>query len=251
MASVFPVVMTVRGHTFLRSCLPPHPVVVDLGAHRGEFALEMIGTYGARAYAVEASPRLFQALPRHERLDASNYAICARDGEVTFNLCDNPEMSSIHAAPGAGGQAGPSPSAEKVVVAGRSLPAFFAEKGLGSVDLMKVDIEGAEIDVFESCPDDVLRRVRQISIEFHDFCGYVTAAQTARAIARLRGLGFGFIDFSTRRTDCLFVQGEACGIGPVRQALVKHVVRNVRGVGRVVRRRLFGEPSAQTNGDTV
>jgi methyltransferase FkbM-like protein len=38
-----------------------------------------------------------------------------------------------------------------------------------SIDLMTMDIEGAELDVLECVPTRVLERVRQFSVEFHQF----------------------------------------------------------------------------------
>jgi Methyltransferase FkbM domain len=40
------------------------------------------------------------------------------------------------------------------------------EAGIDSVDLLKVDIEGAEKEVFESCP--WISKVRVLAIELHD-----------------------------------------------------------------------------------
>ena len=40
------------------------------------------------------------------------------------------------------------------------------EAGIHSIDLLKVDIEGAEVEVFESCP--WIRNVELLAIELHD-----------------------------------------------------------------------------------
>jgi Methyltransferase FkbM domain len=40
------------------------------------------------------------------------------------------------------------------------------EAGLDSIDLLKVDIEGAEIEVFDSC--FLIAKVRVLAIELHD-----------------------------------------------------------------------------------
>jgi hypothetical protein len=51
---------------------------------------------------------------------------------------------------------------------------------LPRIDLLKADIEGAEISMLTACPDEVLGRIAQIGIEFHDFCGITPAAEVYR-----------------------------------------------------------------------
>ena len=46
-----------------------------------------------------------------------------------------------------------------------TLDQLFEQRGLEQVDLLKVDVEGAERDVFEGLCDENLRRVRQLVVE--------------------------------------------------------------------------------------
>ena len=52
------------------------------------------------------------------------------------------------------------------------------------IDICKIDIEGAEYDALDAAPDDVLRKIRNLIIEFHD------PARTPSCLNRLLALGF-------------------------------------------------------------
>ena len=45
---------------------------------------------------------------------------------------------------------------------------LLEEFGDGDIDLLKIDVEGSEIEIFESGAETWLRRVRQLAIECHD-----------------------------------------------------------------------------------
>jgi hypothetical protein len=54
--------------------------------------------------------------------------------------------------------------------------------------------------------DEFLRTLPQLSIEFHDFCGLVSASEVERTIRRFRALGFHCFKFSRRTNEnILFV----------------------------------------------
>jgi hypothetical protein len=61
------------------------------------------------------------------------------------------------------------------------------ENDLQEVDLLKMDIEGGEYEVFLSTSHDVLRRIQRIAVEYHGHC----APYTKRHIfEHLRESGF-------------------------------------------------------------
>ncbi len=55
-------------------------------------------------------------------------------------------------------------------VEGITLAEAFRKAGLSYCDLLKVDCEGGEYDIFLHAPDETLRRIRRISMEYHDGC---------------------------------------------------------------------------------
>src|SRR5262249_10347793 len=70
----------------------------------------------------------------------------------------------------------------------------------------KLDIEGAELAVFDSCGDEFLRSVGQITVEFHEWAGVGTVADVRRIVRRLERLGFFVFSFGRNvYLDVLFI----------------------------------------------
>ena len=71
----------------------------------------------------------------------------------------------------------------------------MSDLGHGHIDLLKMDIEGAEYQVV----DDICRsgiRPKQILVEFHHRFSNVGIAKTKNAINRLRNIGYGVFSIS-------------------------------------------------------
>ncbi len=161
-------VMTVASHTFLPCIVPDQPVILDLGANRGEFQQGLRFYFRPSRYvAVEPNPELSGALTANRDLELFPVAIAEVTGPTRFNLEENIESSHIATQNGS----------NTVVVAGRTLPDLIDEANLQRIDLLKVDIEGAECKMLTGLSSSMLRNISQITVEFHDFCGLNTAAK--------------------------------------------------------------------------
>jgi hypothetical protein len=102
-----------------------------------------------------------------------------------------------------------------VDVPARTLDAVFDHFSLDWVDLLKMDIEGAEVQVLNSADPRLLRRIGQISAEFHGEAvfGFELAQEVEVVISRLRSLEFVVLDFSAgKRIDVLAVQRKVLGV---------------------------------------
>lgn len=139
--------------------------VADVGAHIGTFALWLLqANPGARILSVEADPCTCDVLKqnaaprRDEGLDWTplHAAAGARDGDLVLLSNEGPSMS--HRVDSQGTIAVPTVSLAALLnhVAGAD----------GTVDLMKVDIEGSE-EAFLADADGLLDRVNAIVIELH------------------------------------------------------------------------------------
>ncbi len=226
---------TLRGHTFMPAPLGPASTVVDLGANVGDFSTLIRRSYGCRVIAVEANPQLVERVRAIEGVEALHAAVTDRSGEIELMLSDNPEASTVLP----GGQ-GMQLNGSRVRVPTCTLEEVLAKHAVEHVDLLKVDIEGAEVPVLLSTPEALLRRIDQITMEFHDFCGLVTPEQLAAVVERLESLGFDGLRFGSDNMNWLFVRRRAEGIGSLRRLYVKHVVRNARSMMHWGRARFSG-----------
>jgi FkbM family methyltransferase len=77
--------------------------------------------------------------------------------------------------------------------------------GHNSIDLLKIDIEGFEYEVLESCLKERIP-IKQICVEFHDFYPEIPKAKTKQMIRALKAHGFDLIH--RHRHDHTFLRRE-------------------------------------------
>jgi hypothetical protein len=99
------------------------------------------------------------------------------------------------------------------------------------VDLLKVDIEGAEIDLFSACDDDELRGVMQITVEFHDFIYRDLREPVLQIRNRMADIGFWVVPFSLDNSDVLFINRKA-GVSTAEITYLRNIVRYGKGLQR-------------------
>jgi FkbM family methyltransferase len=224
-------VQRIRGHTFLEQALPPGAVVVDLGANRGDFSAELVNRFGCTAYAVEPVQEMYQRIPQSTSLTAYLAAMGGADGIANIFLFGG-LGSSVR------GDFAPQLGDHQESVEQLTLGSLFARAGIRRVDLMKVDIEGAEIEMFESASDEQLRGIAQLTVEFHDFIYPELVAPVESIKRRLCGLGFAMIRFSVTNADVLFVNRIRLPLSALDEAHLRWVVRYRDGLIRRAKRYL-------------
>jgi FkbM family methyltransferase len=140
---------------FLIDALKPGGVFVDVGANHGYFTLIAASRVGAsgRVYAFEPNPPVFDQLATHitlngfdDRVQASPVALSDADGEATFYVsqCEsNSGLSSLILTAERLALGSLSPD-HTVRVRAETFDAWRQRTGLGRIDVMKIDVEGAE-----------------------------------------------------------------------------------------------------------
>lgn len=110
-----------------------------------------------------------------------------------------------------------------------SLSTLMKRVGATDLALLKLDIEGAEFDVLAATPVEVLRRIAQITVEFHDFMpqfagrGLFESART-----RLAACGFICCPMSVRtHGDVFFLNRELISLTFGQSFYLQHLARYV------------------------
>jgi FkbM family methyltransferase len=169
--------------TWLRGVLKPGMTAVDVGANVGQISLEMAQLVGptGRVVAIEPSPGNVRFLRAHVAANGFNdrvivvEAACSagESGELVLEVASG-DLDSIQNGPqlkSLGLKRNPlhigKPSTE-VRVLTRSLDSLCDELGL-SVDVLKVDVEGAEVEVFSGARACLSRFRPRIIFGFHPF----------------------------------------------------------------------------------
>ena len=146
-----------------RADLDPDSVVIDAGAHVGDWCSAMVERYGCTIHAFEPAPGALRKLRRRTRDDPQVHthavALGREDGTATMEL----------AGPGSAlGRVDGSFGTRQVEV--RDVVAVLHELGLDEVDLLKVNIEGGEYDLFDRLIEaHALHRIRTVSVQFHEW----------------------------------------------------------------------------------
>ena len=135
---------------FLRHFLRPGMVMFDVGAHIGEYTLlaaKIVGVTG-EVHGFEPQTNLFSILKENVRMNKLDHvtlncaAVSDAIGEIEFEVFDEPSVSSIRKL-GALSQ-----DAKIIQVPCTSIDTYIA-KLQRKIDLIKVDVEGAEKLVFQ------------------------------------------------------------------------------------------------------
>ena len=223
----------VNDHHFISSWLEAgndkgHVLIVDLGMNAGDFTGEMLQRYNkSRIIAVEANPQLASAMPPRTNLHCYNYAIAPENGPVTFGIdLENSTASALNAT---------GDNSQKVVVEGIRFADFIQTARIENelIDLLKIDIEGAELELFEQTPSNFFTNIRQICVEFHVFLDPKQLPRVAKIIARMESFGFHCIDFTTNFQDVLMVNSRI-GLSPLNPIEIMKMTLNkyLRGAKR-------------------
>ena len=174
----------------------PDWTVVDVGANIGAYtswAASYLGP-GGRLVAIEPNPVSYEMLTRSIEdlpgvVSAHQLACAAEDGELP--LYSRPGYTVSSSLTGFEG-------AERTdLVRVRPLDDVLAEQGVNAVDMLKVDVEGAELEVLEGARR-TLTSTRRVALE-------TTAGQLSDAVETLLGdLGFELV---ARETDHWSIEG--------------------------------------------
>jgi len=153
-------------------------LMIDAGANIGMASLYFLNRYpGLKIVAIEPDPETFEICrmnlaPYAGRVVLLKGAIWSSCGRVVLAKGELEWNSHVVALPDGAAQNGASQngaakSGADVAVDSYDVPALIAAGGGGTVDFLKVDIEGGELELFGKNEQSWLPAVRNIAIEFH------------------------------------------------------------------------------------
>jgi FkbM family methyltransferase len=219
-------------HSFLPEFVPRGARVLDLGGNRGEFTVPMSLRYGCVVTAVEPVPQLAGDL-KARGIDVIQAAITGYDGEVALTYDMDKELTgSVMDLAVVGGLLDATGSRTTTLVKAVSLDSILTQTG--PVRLLKVDIEGAELDMIMETSADTLRSVDQITVEFHDFWYPELRDRTEEAKQRLMDIGFHMIRFTPNNKDVLFIN-KRLPFPAWKRLYISKWLRNINGLWRAGR----------------
>lgn len=162
-----------------------HDIVVDIGANNGVFTLFAASITRNMVHSFEPSPRNLEVLRRNIAVNNLSHvtihgcAVSATAGFAKlFNAMDGKQnLLSDHIIPDRIEQyktctdvnyLASASSENYIEVPTTTLQEIMDSNQLTHIDFLKLDCEGAEGDILQSTPDNYLKKVRKIALEFHD-----------------------------------------------------------------------------------
>lgn len=191
----------IKEHTFLDDYLNDEITIIDLGACLGEFTEGIDNEFKLKkSILVEAGPMNFSQIKRKDNYVIYNNVISSIPNK-TYEFFEDP-TSPYNGSIIFKGFPGVYKKVESV-----TLQNIFEQNNISKVDIMKVDIEGSEYDLLLNTDEEILTKIKQITVEFHEFLDSRLKTETIKVFNRLTNLGFKHItkklhDFSNY--DVLF-----------------------------------------------
>ena len=157
-----------REMALLRTLVTPGMTIADIGANVGFYAVQMADWVGpgGRILAFEPDPFTFELLrqraaqARGANVEVHRFALGDAPGTATL-YC-----SAYNRADNRVGQRHDEPNVEAIEIQVRTLDDCLAERGLATVDAMKIDVQGHEANVLRGAQKAIARGVRWIWLEY-------------------------------------------------------------------------------------
>lgn len=183
-------------------CFPfyEEAVVVDVGAHYGYFSLFASRNLDPKStiISLEPSPSNYKILSKNildckvKNVQLLDKAIGAETGEQTLHLGRSVNHSLIK------DYSLLSEESNSVQVDVLDLEGLMSSYNLGKIDFLKMDCEGAEYDILLKASEPILKKIKVISMEFHDL---KTKGLTGNdLVGKLRKSGFEILRFDYDHT---------------------------------------------------
>ncbi len=141
-------------------------LVLDVGAYVGEWAEEIVKRYDPRIIAFEPDPGNYTKLARYaeDHPKVTPFAYGVADKTETLEMALQYMGSSVYEK---NFKKKKMPTAQVEI---RDIFQVFEDLQLGDVDLMKINVEGAEFPMMERMIETgILGRVRTYLIQFHEW----------------------------------------------------------------------------------
>ena len=135
--------------------------VLDVGGYEGQWTSDIVAMYGCRVHVFEPIPefaaRIERRFARNPLVTVHPVGLSARDGAAVASVAGD---ASSHLRSGDG----------SVEIQLRAAKAMIDELGIEQMDLVKINIEGAEYDLLEHIVAvGLISRIRDLQVQFHTF----------------------------------------------------------------------------------
>lgn len=141
--------------------LNENSIVFDIGGYNGEYASILSNKYNCIIYIFEPVPSFFKIIKDKFSNNSRIHPLCVGLSDITTkqSISIQDIASSIFIQGG-----------KRIEIQLKDITEFLKETGLNTIDLMKLNIEGAEYALLESLiRNNRISTFKNILVQFHDF----------------------------------------------------------------------------------
>lgn len=136
-------------------------IVFDVGGYKGEYASAILNKYNCSIFVFEPVPEFYEIIRKkfshNNKVQVFNFGLAASTSHQNISLLNN--ASSIYAK-----------GDNMLNIELKSITDFLKENKIDKVDLVKINIEGAEYELLESLVrNKLITTFKNIQVQFHDF----------------------------------------------------------------------------------
>ena len=192
------------GWDLVTSTIDAKSIVYSFGVGEdATFDSDLIDKFGLTIHAFDPTPKSIDWVKKQGFSDhfvMHSYGLASFDGDASFNPPMNPNHVSHTILDR------PTTMSHAISVPFKKLNTIMNELGHDQIDVLKMDIEGAEYEVVEDIRKSEIRP-RQILIEFHHRFPGVGIAKTREAIKRIKSMGYYLFSVSPNNKEYGFIRG--------------------------------------------
>ncbi|MEK6855510.1 MAG: FkbM family methyltransferase [Nanoarchaeota archaeon] len=142
-------------------------LIIDIGGHVGLFSiLASKKAPNGKVYVFEPDPENYELLNFNISANKADNIIPIKkavsfknESRDLFLSEENQEAHSFF---------NKSKNPQKITVETIALKDFMSKSRISKVDFLKIDCEGAEYEILYNCPQDILKKISKISMEYHN-----------------------------------------------------------------------------------
>jgi len=166
------------------------------------FEVELIKLYGVTIHAFDPTPRSIEfvkSLNLTDQFILHEFGIADFDGNAIFYAPKDPTRVSHTIVPRSSRE-----TSKSIEVPVYRLTTIMKMLGHNKIDLLKMDIEGAEYGVIQDLKDSNIS-ISQLCLEFHHRWPEVGIKKTKKAISQINIMGFKIFDVSPSGLEYSFI----------------------------------------------
>ena len=161
---------------FYKSIIKENDIVLDVGASCGTFVDFCLSKKASKIIAIEPSKSfgvLQETFKNIQQVYLENKALSFKEETVNLTTCGNSTLTSFYFDKQTEADGNDLQNIETISVPTCTIDSIFKKYKLEKIDVLKIDIEGFEYEIFKYLTDDIIKKFKSFIIEYHHNDGHL------------------------------------------------------------------------------